>query len=251
MGRVTDMVTNDCQAKVDVETATALAEAAAPRPAPDTREISENVLRGCKTGSRFAFQKFVERYQLVVFAVLSRMLGRGSQVEDLAQETFLRAWKAFPGFEVRAKSKPSTWLLTIAVRLALSHRRKDGVRRAARPDLPMGTEVPTPETEQSRRALGQAIGAAIDELPPSQRAVFVLQQYHGLSGREIAVALDISENTVKSRLSRARSRLQKSLAAYHPSFPDGPLEGEVPSSAGATEPGSDARPVASREDRHE
>jgi RNA polymerase sigma-70 factor (ECF subfamily) len=245
------MGTNDCQAKADVETATALAEAAAPAPAPDTREISDNVLKGCKTGSRFAFQKFVERYQVVVFAVLSRMLGRGAQVDDLAQETFLRAWKAFPGFEVRQNSKPSTWLLTIAVRLALSHRRKDGVRRAARPDLPRENDVPTPEAEQSRRALGRAIAGAIDELPPSQRAVFVLQQYHGLSGREIAVALDISENTVKSRLSRARSRLQKSLAAYHPSFPDDPLDGQVPSGARSTEPESEARPTASEEDDHE
>ncbi len=245
------MVPNDCHAKADVETATALAEAAASAPEPDRKEVSDNVLRGCKTGSRFAFQKFVERYRVMVFAVLSRMLGHGSHVEDLAQETFLRAWKAFPGFEIRANSKPSTWLLTIAVRLALSHRRRDGVRRAARPELPARTGTATPETEHRRRALGQAIAAAVDELPPSQRAVFVLQQYHGLSGREIAVSLDISENTVKSRLSRARSRLQKSLAAYHPFFPDDPLSGKVPSSARATEPESEARPAASREDRHE
>ncbi|MBW2458894.1 MAG: RNA polymerase sigma factor [Deltaproteobacteria bacterium] len=236
------MVTNDCQARADVEAATALAEVGAPAP---EREISDNVLRGCKTGSRFAFQKFVERYQVPVFAVLSRMLGHGSHVEDLAQETFLRAWKAFPGFEIRASSKPSTWLLTIAVRLALSYRRKDGVRRAARAELDVGRDVATPEADVSRRALGRAIAAAIEELPPSQRAVFVLQQYHGLSGREIAVALDTAENTVKSRLGRARSRLQRSLAAYHPSFPDDPLEEH------ASKPPSGARPATNKERDHE
>ncbi len=239
------MVTNDCQAKADVDAATALGEVGTPAPDREAREISDNVLRGCKSGSRFAFQKFVERYQVPVFAVLSRMLGHGSHVEDLAQETFLRAWKAFPGFEIRASSRPSTWLLTIAVRLALSYRRKDGVRRASRAELDPGRDVATPEADLSRRALGRAIAAAIEELPPSQRAVFVLQQYHGLAGKEIAVALDIPENTVKSRLGRARSRLQRSLAAYHPSFPDEPLEGR------SSKPASGTRPATREERGHE
>ena len=81
------------------------------------------VLARCRAQDPVAFRAFVVRYERMVFALLSRMLGQGPEVEDLAQETFVRAYRAFPGFELDGPAKPSTWLLTIATRLALDARK--------------------------------------------------------------------------------------------------------------------------------
>src|SRR4051812_809985 len=92
-----------------------------PRAAP---EIDRATLVRCRAQDKVAFRAFVVRYQRAVFACLSRMLGRGPHVEDLAQEVFLRAYRAMPGFDVDAAAKPSTWLLTIATRAALDARKR-------------------------------------------------------------------------------------------------------------------------------
>ncbi len=73
------------------------------------REIDRATLVRCKSGDPLAFRAFVVRYERPVFALLSRMLGSGPHVEDLAQETFLRAYRAFPGFDPDGAARPSTW----------------------------------------------------------------------------------------------------------------------------------------------
>src|SRR4051812_25180267 len=89
-------------------------------PAP----LDASILERCRSQDPMAFRAFVVRYERMVFALLSRMLGHGSEVEDLAQETFVRAYRAFPDFDPAGAAKPSTWLLTIATRLALDARKK-------------------------------------------------------------------------------------------------------------------------------
>src|SRR3954471_5738975 len=89
-------------------------------PAP----LDAAVLARCRAQDPMAFRAFVVRYERMVFALLSRMLGHGPEVEDLAQETFVRAYRAFPEFDLAGAAKPSTWLLTIATRLALDARKK-------------------------------------------------------------------------------------------------------------------------------
>src|SRR6476620_6356281 len=89
-------------------------------PAP----LDAAVLERCCAQDPMAFRAFVVRYERMVFALLSRMLGHGPEVEDLAQETFVRAYRAFPGFDPAGAAKPSTWLLTMATRLALDARKK-------------------------------------------------------------------------------------------------------------------------------
>lgn len=74
-------------------------------------ELDRPTLVRCKAHDREAFRAFVVRYQRPVFACLSRMLGRGPHVEDLAQEVFLRAYRAMPTFDLDGAAKPSTWLL--------------------------------------------------------------------------------------------------------------------------------------------
>jgi RNA polymerase sigma-70 factor (ECF subfamily) len=176
------------------------------------------VLARCRAQDPMAFRAFVVRYERMVFALLSRMLGHGPEVEDLAQETFVRAYRAFPGFDPEGPAKASTWLLTIATRLALDVRKR---KRAD--DTPMGdTEPPSdrpsnPELSLERRELGEAIARAAAELPNDQRAALVLAEMHGLSIAEIAEALEVPENTAKTRLFRAREKMRTSLQAWRKS----------------------------------
>jgi RNA polymerase sigma-70 factor (ECF subfamily) len=170
-------------------------------------ELDRATLARCRTQDPVAFQVFVARYERLVFAVLSQMLGRGPHVEDLAQEAFLRAYVAFPRFELDG-APASRWLLTIATRLALNEKRRRG---------PTSTEATepaqraTPESETAQRELGRAIEAAIALLSDDQRAVFVLAELHDLTLAEIADALGIPVNTVKTRLFRARENLRARL----------------------------------------
>jgi RNA polymerase sigma-70 factor (ECF subfamily) len=171
-------------------------------------ELDAATLEGCRTGEPAALRSFVVRYERMVFAFLSRTLGAGPHVEDLAQETFLRACRALRRFDAAGPARPSTWLLTIATRLVRDERRKrrpllqplDANLAAAAPD--------TPETERRRAELGRALSRAAGELSDEHRDVFVLAEFHGLDMKEIGQVLSIPEGTVKTRLFRARERLR-------------------------------------------
>jgi RNA polymerase sigma-70 factor (ECF subfamily) len=190
-----------------------VADAPAPQRIPGPPELARDVLVRCKAGDAMAFRAFVVRYERPVFALLSRVLGHGPHVEDLAQEAFLRAFRAFPRFDLDSAAKPSTWILTIATRLAL-----DARKRRAIPTLPIdaadrASAGTTPEVEHARSELGTSIARAAMALPADQRVVFVLAELHGLTMADIAAALDVPEATVKTRLHRARTKLQQSLGA--------------------------------------
>ena len=169
------------------------------------------VLARCCAQDPMAFRAFVVRYERMVFALLSRMMGRGPEVEDLAQETFVRAYRAFPGFDLNGAAKPSTWLLTIATRLALDARKKKKLDSGSIDDAEAASTGSTPELSLERRQLGRAIAEAAQLLPDDQRAALVLAEFHGLSILEIAEALGIPENTAKTRLFRAREKMRESL----------------------------------------
>src|SRR5258706_16315238 len=77
-------------------------------------DVDADTLLRCKAQDPTAFRVFVARYERPVFALLSRLVGHGAHVEDLAQETFLKAYRGFPAFDLDGVAKPSTWLLTIA-----------------------------------------------------------------------------------------------------------------------------------------
>jgi RNA polymerase sigma-70 factor (ECF subfamily) len=177
-------------------------------------QLDAGVLARCRAQDPMAFRAFVVRYERMVFALLSRMLGaggRGAEVEDLAQETFVRAYRAFPDFDPSGPAKVSTWLLTIATRLALDAKKRKHVEQA-----PIDDDVPapagsTPELSLQRRELGRAIAEAAESLPDDQRAALVLAEMHGLSIVEIAEALGVPENTAKTRLFRAREKMRAAL----------------------------------------
>lgn len=180
-------------------------------PAEPRGELDRATLERCKARDPAAFRAFVTRYERPVFALLSRLLGRGPHVEDLAQEAFLRASRALPQFDLDGPARPSTWLLTIATRLALDAKK---ARRVPTDPLEAGHQVahgPTPEAERARAELGRALASAAARLSDDQRAAFLLAEVHGFSVAEVAAALEIPENTAKTRLFRARQAMRESL----------------------------------------
>ena len=189
-------------------------------PTPPREELDELTLARAKRGDRVAFGALVRYYQRPVFALLSRILlatGRRDLVEDLAQETFVRALRAIATFGDDGRNQLSSWLLTIATRVAL-----DALKRRVIPTQPLGELddiLPGPrraDDELDRRTLREAIGAAIETLPVSYRAAFLLREVHGFDYDAIAEALGVDLGTVKSRLSRARTALRAALEGVYP-----------------------------------
>ena len=181
------------------------------------RAAERKLVRQAARGDRTAARAFIRRFQRPVAAVLRRMLrpsGLDHLTEDLAQETFVRAFAALPRFDVDGPAKVSTWIVTIATRLALQQLQKrrlptEALGDAAVPVAPAGTAA---DAQARRAALGRAIERAVADLAPPHRAAWVLREFHDLDYAEIAEALDIDIGTVKSRLSRARTALRTALA---------------------------------------
>jgi len=183
-------------------------------------ELDELTLARARRGERAACVALVRRYEAPVFALLQRLLGRSGRaglVEDLAQETFLRVFRALVRFASSGPAKLSTWILTIATRVGL-----DELRRHAPPtealDAAGAAGVAAPERADDRahrRAIGEEVARAAEALSPDLRATFLLRDVHELEYAEIAEATGADMGTVKSRLSRARAALRAALAEVH------------------------------------
>jgi RNA polymerase sigma-70 factor (ECF subfamily) len=173
------------------------------------REVDDSLLRLAQAGDRAALQEFVRHYESRVFAFLSRATSAGPHVDDLAQEVFLRAFRALPRFEKR-EAKVSTWIFRIAVRLLQDHARKnrEGLTTST-DDLrdPKGS----PEDLCAQRAQLTRIEQAAAELPEEQRVAFVLFEFHDQTHEEIAKVTGAPTATVKTRIHRARRFLRAAL----------------------------------------
>lgn len=190
------------------------------RTTSEQREADRRLLAEVATGRPAALRALVQQHQRAVFAVLSRTLGGRADralVEDLAQETFLRVFRAIGRFDPDGSARLSTWILRIATNLAIDElRRKRPVLEA----LPPAERVPERSAHggadrlDERRRIVERIDAALAELKPEFRAAFVLREFHGLQYREIATMLEIDLGTVKSRISRARTRLRAALKEH-------------------------------------
>jgi RNA polymerase sigma-70 factor (ECF subfamily) len=185
-------------------------------------ELDELTLVRAQRGEDAACRLFVATYQRRVFALLGRMLapsGRGALVEDLAQETFLRAFRALAMFDRGGPARLSTWLLTIATRLALDELKRAVPRLVPIDAIARGVAASgggsDAASEADRRALSGALARAVAGLGPEQRATFLLREVHELSTEEVATALEVDLGTVKSRLSRAKQALRAALAEVH------------------------------------
>lgn len=123
----------------------------------------------------------------------------------------MRSYQALPRFEPEGPAKVSTWLLGIASRVAIDWRRRSRLRVVSIDEAPQIAVEGTPETEARRGEIARAFELAAAKLDDDQRMVFVLAEFHGLSMAEMAEALGVPENTVKTRLFRARERLRALL----------------------------------------
>jgi len=180
--------------------------------ADPARELDDITLAAAKRGDKRAFARLVERFEQPVFALLGRMLrpsGRESLVDDLAQETFVRVFRALPQFGSDGRNNLKGWILTIATRLAL-----DELRRPSRTE-PLSPDLVARDLAPDCHGIGAAITRAVAELSPEQRAAFLLRELHGLEYGEIAAAMNVDVGTVKSRLSRARAALRAALESDH------------------------------------
>lgn len=191
-----------------LEQAAAAAPAAEdPVPAPDAGEHA--LIARARAGESAAFRELVERHQGRALALARRLLRDEAEAEECAQDAFLRAWSALPGF--RAESSFGTWLHRIVHRRALD--RLDSLRTRRRHE----SAAPSWPEEGARPA---ATGAASDErvrrlvdaLPHTQRAAVTLFYFEGRSVREAARVLGMHENTVKTHLHRARASLRAAWA---------------------------------------
>jgi len=163
-------------------------------------------------GSQSAFEQIVRRYQRPVISLISRMTGDRALAEDLAQETFVKAFRSLAAFDTTRRL--SSWLFRIAHNTAI-----DAMRRARPPQVPIET-VPLaadgpdePPDPVERQELGHALEAALDALRPDQRAAIVLRYENGLSFDEIGTILGVPEVTARSHVHRARKELARLLTA--------------------------------------
>ncbi len=193
----------------------AIAQALPPQAAapPRASDLDAASLARAAAGEPQACRLLIRRYQRPVGALLRRMLGPAGMddlAEDLAQETFLRAFRALPRFDPAGPARLSTWLLRIAARLAINELERRRPRLAAVLCDTLADEGGA-DALARRRRIASAIQQAVTELPPAFRAAFILREYHGLEYAEIAEALDLDVGTVRSRLHRARHRLRVTL----------------------------------------
>lgn len=177
-------------------------------------------MRLVATGDTGAFEQLIERHQALVAGTVARMLGSNADVEDIAQQVFIRVWKGAARYVARAKF--TTWLLKITRNLVFNEMR----RSKRRPHVPMqiepeAVEMPlkdeatsTPDAALLESELQSAIEKAITLLPDTQRMALVLRRYEELSYEEIADVLDLSVSAVKSLLFRARTELREQLKDY-------------------------------------
>jgi RNA polymerase sigma-70 factor, ECF subfamily len=181
--------------------------------------LDELTLRRAQRGDERAWRTLVARFERPVHALVWRLLaGRARhRVEDLVQETFVRVLRALPDFDPAGPATFTTWILTIATRLALNELRRPEL--AALDTLehePAGAAHERADANAERQRLAAAIAAGVAALPDGQRAVLVLREYHELDYAEIAAALELDLGTVKSRLARARTALRAHLVAALP-----------------------------------
>ena len=179
-------------------------------------------------GNALSFQLLVERYQERIFALSRHYTKSAVEVEDIAQDTFLKAFRRLDSFQ--RQSSFSTWLYRIAVNTALDFLKRSGrspVQAVEDPELAAapvrgqagsGVTITSPDVNLRREELARITQEVLAELPEIFRTVLVLREFEELSYQEMAEVLGISIGTVESRLFRARARFKEALVRLHPDY---------------------------------
>jgi RNA polymerase sigma-70 factor (ECF subfamily) len=180
-------------------------------------------IRSAQGGDPEAFGPLVERYQHRVFSLVYHLVRRRDEVEDLAQEIFLKAFRAIRGYNF--ESSFGTWLARIAVNHCYDYLRRVRSSRVSYHwqmteesvrELEAGTEGPRPNglTQEDRTVLKDLVGKLLERAPANDRVILTLKELEDYSVEEISELLKLTPSTVKVRLHRARKRMLEDLRRW-------------------------------------
>lgn len=187
-----------------------------PKKELDSFEDERELIQKAKQGNLYFFEKLVKKYQKKIYGLAFRMTKDHDSADDLAQETFVKAFTSIRSFKEEHNFYP--WIFRICMNLSINYLKRKRFMVSESELLPRKLEekegTSDPMSELMKDELLDKINSSIDKLPPPFKAVFILKVYEELSYEEIAKTLNTSVGTVMSRLFRARERLQKLLKDY-------------------------------------
>ncbi|MFC7301642.1 RNA polymerase sigma factor RpoE [Cognatiluteimonas weifangensis] len=184
-----------------------------------SQQLDHELVTRVQRGDKAAFDLLVRKYQHRIVALIGRYVADWSECQDVAQETFLRAYRALGSF--RGDAQFYTWLHRIAVNTAKNHLVAHN-RRPPTDDIDVGDaeqfesglrlrDNDTPERELMRQQMEQTVMRAVEALPDELRTAITLREVDGLSYEEIAQKMDCPIGTVRSRIFRAREAIDQEL----------------------------------------
>ncbi|MBD3165030.1 sigma-70 family RNA polymerase sigma factor [bacterium] len=184
-------------------------------------KTDEELMALVKENDTVAFEELVERYQHPLTTFISRYVNAGPHVQDILQDTFIRVWRHRRQYKTVARF--STWVYTIAGNLAKTELRRQKIRRSVNirtggetreeEGVDVMDETSDPEMDANRAEIREMVGREIARLPDVYKRAVILRDIQDKSYEEIAEILNVPVGTVKSRVNRGRSRLQKRLGA--------------------------------------
>jgi len=173
----------------------------------------QTLIKKAQSGDTSAFANLVARHGSLVYNLALRTLDDPQEAEDVAQETFVRAWKALPRF--RAESRLSTWLYRIATNLCynrLPHLKRELAALDPHTEIDLPADRQGIEDALVSAELIEQVNTAVNQLPESYRLLITLRHIHGLSYAEIAAVANMPLGSVKTGIYRARQQLRNLLA---------------------------------------
>lgn len=184
------------------------------------RDIDQQLVERVQRGDKKAFELLVIKYQRKIIRLLSRLIRDPAEMEDVAQEAFIKAYRALPQF--RGESAFYTWLYRIAINTAKNHLVAQGRQPMVtdRPDdgesetfdeTDQLSDINTPESVLASRQIAETVNAAMLDLPEELRTAIQLREIEGMSYEEIADAMNCPIGTVRSRIFRAREAIAQRL----------------------------------------
>ncbi|WP_458526358.1 RNA polymerase sigma factor RpoE [Onishia taeanensis] len=185
----------------------------------DTRETDQQLVERAQKGDTRAFDLLVKKYQHKIIGLIGRYVHDHAEVHDVAQEAFIKAYRALGKF--RAESAFYTWLYRIAINTAKNHLVSRG-RRPPGSDLDIVdaelidqsgrlSDIESPEASIARDQLETAVFEAIENLPEDLRTAITLREFDGLSYEDIAQIMGCPVGTVRSRIFRAREAVDRHI----------------------------------------
>ncbi|MHB9118655.1 MAG: RNA polymerase sigma factor RpoE [Burkholderiales bacterium] len=184
------------------------------------REIDQQLVERAQRGEKKAFDLLVVKYQRKLIRLLSRFIRDPSEVEDVAQEAFIKAYRALSSF--RGDSAFYTWLYRIGINTAKNYLVASGRRAPTSTEFDneeaeqfesggLLQELNTPESELMSKQIAQTVNEAMDSLPDELKTAITLREIEGLSYEDIATIMNCPIGTVRSRIFRARDAIAQKL----------------------------------------